>query len=265
MTYKNISKWLLVLLFVVGVITCTYGFINGWPDKDQWNKDHDVANTLPATIQSMKEAGTEVMTDAQIDAKKAEIDAVRAIAEKNNNRLLEIKAKIDEAKGDWSKKQIMKKFQAETDSLTKETQECNLVISAYNSAKELNKLEKQLAEVEARIAKGNSSVNTIIYSAYGMIAVVFLVLFIAFVFNWTKNPKSLIKFAIIIAAAGLLLFVAYQIAPDPTATEVESYGLEGLSAGDIEMTDVLLYLTYLMFGATVAALVTAWIVGATRK
>ena len=265
MTYKNISKWLLVLLFVVGVVTCTYGFINGWPDKDQWNKDHDVANTLPATISSMKEAGTEVLSDAQIDAKKAEIDVVRATAEKNNNRLLEIKAKIDEAKSDWKKKQLMKEFQAETDALTKETQECNLVISAYNNAKELNKLEKQLAEVQARIAKGNASVNTIIYSAYGMIAVVFLVLFIAFVYNWSKNPKSLIKFAIVIVAALILLFVAYKIAPNPTAAEVESYGLEGLTAGDIEMTEVLLYLTYLMFGATIAALITGWIVGATRK
>ena len=98
-----------------------------------------------------------------------------------------------------------------------------------------------------------------------MIAVVFLVLLIAFVFNWTKNPKSLIKFAIIIVSAGLLLFVAYKIAPNPTAAEVESYGLEGLTAGDIEMTEVLLYLTYLMFGATIAALITGWIVGATRK
>lgn len=265
MTYKNISKWLLVLLFVVGVVTCAYGFINGWPDKDQWNRDHDVANTLPETIQSMKDAGVEVLSDAQIDAKKAEIDAVRAIAEKNNNRLLEIKAKIDETKSDWKKKKIAKEFQAETDSLTKETQDCNFVISSYNSAKELNKLEKQLVEVQARIAEGNASVNTIIYSAYGMIAVVFLVLLIAFVFNWTKNPKSLIKFAIIIVSAGLLLFVAYKIAPNPTAAEVESYGLEGLTAGDIEMTEVLLYLTYLMFGATIAALITGWIVGATRK
>ena len=265
MTYKNISKWLLVLLFVVGVVTCTYGFINGWPDKDQWNKDHDVANTLPETIQSMKDAGVETLSDAEIDAKKAEIDAVRAVAEKNNNRLLEIKAKIDAAKSDWSKKKLMKEFQAETDSLTKVTQECNFVISSYNSAKELNKLEKQLAEVEARIAEGNSSVNTIIYSAYGMIAVVFLVLVIAFVLGWINDPKSLIKFAIIIAAAGLILFIAYKIAPNPTAAEVESYGLEGLTAGDIEMTEVLLYLTYLMFGATVAALITGWIVGATRK
>ncbi len=265
MTYKNISKWLLVILFVVGVVTCAFGFINGWPDKDQWNKDHDVVNTLPETIASMKEAGVETLSDAEIDAKKAEIDAVRAIAEKDNNRLLEIKAKIDETKSEWRKKQIMKEFQAESDSLKNEVSECNLVISAYNNAKELNKLEKQLVEVQARIAEGNASVNTIIYSAYGMIAVVFLVLLIAFVYNWSKNPKSLVKFAVVIAVAVLLLVVAYQFAPNPTAAEVESYGLEGLTAGDIEMTDVLLYLTYLMFGATVVALATSWIVGATRK
>ena len=120
MTYKNISKWLLVILFVVGVVTCAYGFINGWPDKDQWNKDNDVASTLPATIQSMKDAGTEVLSDAEIDAKKAEIDAVRAVAERNNTRLLEIKAKIDETKSEWRKKQLVKELQAETDSLTKE-------------------------------------------------------------------------------------------------------------------------------------------------
>jgi uncharacterized membrane protein YidH (DUF202 family) len=264
MNYKNISKWLLVFLFVVGVITCAYGFINGWPDKDQWNKDNDVANTLPATIQSMKDAGTEVLSDAEIDAKKAEIDAVRAIAERNNNRLVEIKAQIDKAP-EWRKKKVAKELQPETDSLTKEAHECNIVISAYNSAKELNKLEKQLAEVEARLAKGNASVNTILYSAYAMIAVVLIVLLIAFGYNWSKDPKALIKFAIVIATAGLLLFIAYKIAPNPTEAQVESYGLEGLTAGDIEMTDVLLYLTYLMFGATIAALVTSWVVGATRK
>jgi uncharacterized membrane protein YidH (DUF202 family) len=264
MNYKNISKWLLVFLFVVGVITCAYGFINGWPDKDQWNKDNDVANTLPATIQSMKDAGTEVLSDAEIDAKKAEIDAVRAIAERNNNRLVEIKAQIDKAP-EWRKKKVAKELQPETDSLTKEAHECNMVISAYNSAKELNKLEKQLAEVEARLAKGNASVNTILYSAYAMIAVVLIVLLIAFGYNWSKDPKALIKFAIVIATAGLLLFIAYKIAPNPTEAQVESYGLEGLTAGDIEMTDVLLYLTYLMFGATIAALVTSWVVGATRK
>jgi hypothetical protein len=265
MTYKNISKWLLVILFVVGVITCAFGFINGWPDKDQWNKDNDVASTLPATIQSMKDAGTEVLSDAEIDAKKAEIDAVRAIAERNNTRLLEIKAKIDETKSEWRKKQLVKELQAETDSLTKEAHECNMVISAYNSAKELNKLEKQLAEVEARLAEGNASVNTILYSAYGMIAVVLLVLLVAFGYNWSKDPKAMIKFAIVIAAAGILLFIAYKVAPNPTEAQIESYGLEGLTAGDIEMTDVLLYLTYLMFGATIAALVTSWVVGATRK
>jgi hypothetical protein len=264
MNYKNISKWLFVFLFVVGVITCAYGFINGWPDKDQWNKDNDVANTLPATIQSMKDAGTEVLSDAEIDAKKAEIDAVRAIAERNNNRLVEIKAQIDKAP-EWRKKKVAKELQPETDSLTKEAHECNMVISAYNSAKELNKLEKQLAEVEARLAKGNASVNTILYSAYAMIAVVLIVLLIAFGYNWSKDPKALIKFAIVIATAGLLLFIAYKIAPNPTEAHVESYGLEGLTAGDIEMTDVLLYLTYLMFGATIAALVTSWVVGATRK
>ena len=70
---------------------------------------------------------------------------------------------------------------------------------------------------------------------------------------------------IVIVAALILLCVAYKIAPNPTAAAVESYGLEGLTAGDIEMTEVLLYLTYLMFGATVAALVAGWIVGATRK
>ena len=265
MTYKNISKWLLVILFVVGAATCVFGFINGWPDNDEWKEDHSIAATLPNTIAAMEEAGIETLTSEEIDAKVPEIEALRNSAQAANTRLLEIKAVIDAAKSKAAKTRLEAEYKEEIDNLINEANECNLAISSFNSAKELNGLKQQLAETEERIAKGNASVNTILYGAYSMIAIVFIVLVIAFVYNWTKNPMSLVKFVGVILGGVLIIFAAYQIAPNPTPEVVDSYGIEGLAAADIKMTDVLLYLTYLMVGASFVALVTSWIVGATRK
>lgn len=265
MTYRTISKWLLVILFIAGAATCVFGFINGWPENKQWDDDHNVVETLPETIKALQEAGAETLSEAELEAKKPEIENIRAVADSANTRLQEIKALVDAAKSKAAKERIANSHKAESDALTAKAQECNTVISAYNNARDLNKFEKQLAEAQERIEKGNASVNTILYGAYGMMGIVFLVLLIAFVYNWIKTPMSFVKFVIVIAAAVLIVFVVSKLAPVATDAEAASYEIEGLTAGDIRMTDILLYLAYLMVGATGVALVTSWIVGATRK
>lgn len=265
MTYKTISKWLLIILFIAGAATCVFGFVNGWPENKQWDDDHDVVKTLPATIQALKDAGTETLSEAELEAKKPEIEQIRAKALAASTRLQEIDDLVKAAKSDAAKKRIRNTHKAEVDTLSAQAHECNSVISAYNNAKDLNKYEAQLAEAQERIEKGNASVNTILYGAYGMMGIVFLVLFIAFVYNWVKTPMSFVKFIIVIAGAALIVFVVSKLAPVATEAEAASYGIEGLTTGDIRLTDIMLYLAYLMVGVTGVALVTSWIVSATRK
>ena len=47
MKYEKIIKWILALLFVVGVIVSAYGFIAGWPGKEQIA---DPSTHLPVNI-----------------------------------------------------------------------------------------------------------------------------------------------------------------------------------------------------------------------
>lgn len=264
MTYTKIFKWLLVVLFVAGVLTSAWGFINGWPEDEVWKNDHAQVQELPEVIASMEESGVPVLSDSELDVRKAEVAQLTAEAKTYTERTNAIKAEIDAAKGKAAKAKLEAQYKAEFDSLTAQVTEINLQVSEYKQAVELNKYKKTLAEVEARIAQGDSSVNTIMAATYGMIALVLLsIVIIVFIVNSINNPMSLVKLVIGIVVIGVIIGGAYMLAPGTAL--VEFHGDVPPTAGDLKLTDTVLYLAYLAFGATILALVTSWIVGAVRK
>ena len=178
MTYTKIFKWLLVVLFVAGVLTSAWGFINGWPEDEVWKNDHAQATELPQVIASMEESGVPVLSDSELEVRKAEVAQLTAEAKTYTERTNAIKAEIDAAKNKAAKSKLEAKYKEEFETLTAQVTEINLQVAEYKQAVELNKYKKTLADVEARIAKGNSSVNTIMGGIYGMMGLALLSLFI---------------------------------------------------------------------------------------
>lgn len=266
MTYRKIFKWLLAVLFVFGVITSFYGFVNGWPSDEVWKNDHAKQAELPAVIAAMEEAGVPVMSSSELDAKKAEVAQLTEVAKGYSKRTEEIKAEYEKAgKNKAVKAKLDKQYKAEFDSLTTQINNINLEVSNYKQAVELNKHKAELAEVEARIAEGSSSVNVILYATYAMMAIVLLALcVIIFAINGINNPMSLVKLIGIIAVIVGLVLGAWALAPG-TMIQSETLTPDQISLFDLKMTDTVLYLAYLLMGGTFVALITSWIVGAVRK
>ena len=264
MTYTKIFKWLLVVLFVAGVLTSAWGFINGWPDDEVWKNDHAQAKELPEVISSMKESGVPVLSDSELEVRKAEVAQLTTEAKTYTERTNAIKAEIDAAKNKATKAKLEAQYKEEFAELTAKVTDINLQVAEYKQAVELHKYMKTLAEVEARIANGEASVNTIMFATYGMVALVLLsIVVIVFIISSINDPMSLVKLIIGIVVICVLIGGAYMLAPGTAL--VEYHGDVAPTAGDLKLTDTVLYLAYLAFGATLVALVTSWIVGAVRK
>ena len=176
----------------------------------------------------------------------------------------ELKAKYEEESRELKAK-LEKQFKAEFDSLTAEITNINLQVSEYKQAVELNKHKTELAEVEARIKEGETSVNVILYSTYAMMALVLTALLvIILVMNGLTNPMSLVKLLVVVVVLVGLVVGAYTLAPG-TMIQSETLTPDQISIADLKMTDTVLYLAYLFFGGAIVALITSWIVGAVRK
>lgn len=262
MTYKKIIKWLLVVLFVFGVITSFFGFFHGWPEDRQWKEDHKNVPVLTEQVNSLKAMDTPEWSDKEITVKKVEVDTLKARADKkkaNAEKLIEKKAKLSKTS------KAAQALQTEIDGLKAEVDSININIAQLNNAINLNKYQKDLAAAEERIATGNTSVDTILYSTYVMVALVLIALIIIiFVINSINNPFSLVKLLIAIGIIGGLVYGAWTLAPGDMI-QSETMSADQISHADLKMTDTVLYLAYLLFGGTIVALITTWIVGAVRK
>lgn len=268
MQYRKIFKWLLIVLFIAGLVTAAFGFFNGWPDAKEWKNDQKLVEELPDVIADLKEMGAEELTSAELEQRKAEIDSLTAVAMKCSERSTEIASEIDGTKSKSKKVQLEAKYKAELDSLTKEITTINSAINVYNSSNDLQKTQAQLDEVKARIETGNESANTILYSTYIMMMLVLLVLVVVAVVNWINNPWNILKNAIMAIAICVVVGGIWMLAPGSELHSAEYYqqmGTVAPDAGTLKMTDAILYLAYLMIGGTVLALLISWIVGATRK
>ena len=110
---------------------------------------------------------------------------------------------------------------------------------------------------------GNAPVDNILYCAYAFAAVAILAVVIGVVvIGGINNPKSLIKLLAGLVAIAAVVAVAYVLAP---GTPAVGYLGDPVSDGTLKLTDTVLNLTYLLFGAAILSLVVGWIVGATRK
>ena len=110
---------------------------------------------------------------------------------------------------------------------------------------------------------GNAPVDMLLYCTYAFAAIaVFAVLLGVLVIGGMNNPKSLLKILAGLVVIAAIAAVAYMIAP---GTPAVGYLGEPVSDGTLKLTDTILNLTYLTFGAAIVSLVVGWIVGATRK
>ena len=112
-------------------------------------------------------------------------------------------------------------------------------------------------------SNGNAPVDNILYctdafAGLALLAVVFGVL----VIGGINNPKSLLKILLGLVAIAAIVAVAYVLAP---GTPAVGYLGEPVTDGTLKLTDTVLNLTYIVFGASILALVVGWIVGAVRK
>ena len=110
---------------------------------------------------------------------------------------------------------------------------------------------------------GNAPVDNILYCAYAFAAVAILAVVIGVVvIGGINNPKSLLKLVLGLVVIAGVVAVAYVLAP---GTPAVGYIGPEVPAGTLKLTDTILNLTYLLFGASILALVAGWIIGATRK
>ena len=110
---------------------------------------------------------------------------------------------------------------------------------------------------------GNAPVDNLLYCTYAFAGIALLaVLFGVVVIGGINNPKSLLKLALGLVAIAAIVAVAYVLAP---GTPAVGYLGEPVTEQTLKLTDTVLNLTYLTFGASILALVVGWIVGATRK
>ena len=112
-------------------------------------------------------------------------------------------------------------------------------------------------------SNGNAPVDNMLYCAYGYAAVAILaVLFGVVIIGGINNPKSLLWLLVGLVVIAAIIAGAYILAP---GTPAVGYLGEPVSEGTLKLTDTILNLTYLLFGASILALVAGWIIGATRK
>ena len=110
---------------------------------------------------------------------------------------------------------------------------------------------------------GSAPVDNLLYCTYAFAGIALLaVLFGVVVIGGINNPKSLLKLALGLVAIAAIVAVAYVLAP---GTPAVGYLGDPVTDQTLKLTDTVLNLTYLTFGASILALVVGWIVGATRK
>ena len=110
---------------------------------------------------------------------------------------------------------------------------------------------------------GNAPVDVLLYCTYAYAGVALAaVLAGVVVIGGINNPKMLLKLLIGLVVVGAVVAGAYFLAP---GTPAVGYLGEPVSDGTLKLTDTVLILTYLAFGASIVALIVGWVVGATRK
>ena len=110
---------------------------------------------------------------------------------------------------------------------------------------------------------GNAPVDNMLYCAYAFaLTTILAVVFGVVVIGGLNNPKSLLKLLLGLVVGGVVIAVAYVLAP---GTPAIGYLGEPVSDGTLKLVDTVLNLTYFLFGGALLTLVAGWIIGAIRK
>ena len=110
---------------------------------------------------------------------------------------------------------------------------------------------------------GNAPVDNMLYCAYAFaLTTILAVVFGVVVIGGLNNPKSLLKLLLGLVVGGVVIAVAYVLAP---GTPAIGYLGEPVSDGTLKLVDTVLNLTYFFFGGALLTLVGGWIIGAIRK
>ncbi len=106
-------------------------------------------------------------------------------------------------------------------------------------------------------------VDLILFGAYAFAGITILAVVLGvFVIGGINNPKTLVKLLLGVVAIALVVGGAWMLAP---GSQPIGYMGDPVTDFDLKLTDTMLSLTYLIFGAAIVSLVVGWIVGATRK
>ena len=112
-------------------------------------------------------------------------------------------------------------------------------------------------------SNGNAPVDNMLYCAYAFaLTTILAVVFGVVVIGGLNNPKSLLKLLLGLVVGGVVIAVAYVLAP---GTPAIGYLGEPVSDGTLKLVDTVLNLTYFFFGGALLTLVGGWIIGAIRK
>ena len=106
-------------------------------------------------------------------------------------------------------------------------------------------------------------VDLILWGAYAFAGITILaVVFGVFVIGGINNPKTLVGLLIGVIVIAAVVGGAWMLAP---GTPAIGYMGDPVSDFNLKLTDTMLSLTYLIFGAAIVSLIVGWVVGATRK
>lgn len=298
MQYNKIFKWLLVALFIVGAVAGVYGFINGWPDAKGWKNDKAQIVELNEAIENNRMLGavecskeelaqmTEnyIKDSTELGRLYNEISKVKV--EKKYDELYshkhELNADLEKAKAKNQTNKIAKlqkeiekdslkiaPIQHELDSLGLVYSQLDSLCQQYEATARMNPDIDTLNTVKARVAKGEQSVDVILYTTYGLAAVAIIALLIVvFIITGINNWKNLIKIILILAAIIGVVIVVWNMAPGTPLKPDAEYFKNGATpppAGDLKLADTVLYLTYGMAGAAILSLIVTWVTRAIRK
>ena len=111
--------------------------------------------------------------------------------------------------------------------------------------------------------KDGQAVEVLLYWAYFMIILaVVACLIVGLIISIKNNPKSLIKYGIVLAGVAVLCLIAYLFAP---GSDPVGYTGEPVPASTLKLTDSILNLTYICGAAAILSIIVGEIVMAVRN
>lgn len=108
-----------------------------------------------------------------------------------------------------------------------------------------------------------NAVELLLYWAYGMLGLaVIACILVGLYISIKNNPKSLVKYGIVLAGAAVLCLIAFLLAP---GSEAVGYTGEPVPAGTLKLTDTILNLTYICGAGAILSIIVGEIVMAVRN